>query len=114
VIEAFSPELQGFACTNVLDIVGWRAALLVALLVEAAIRATCRVNTAASGASDYGSEGWGFESLRACHRNSCTARLLLFDGFLIMNSQAAFLVEFLVETHIHAICERHHGSGGRT
>jgi hypothetical protein len=34
VIEAFSSELQGFVFTNVLNIVGWGATLLVALLVE--------------------------------------------------------------------------------
>jgi hypothetical protein len=35
VIEAFSSELHGFVCTNVLNIVGRGAAFLVALLVEA-------------------------------------------------------------------------------
>ena len=66
MIEAFSSESREFVGTNVLDIVGWGAALLVALLVETQNRATCRVTVAASGAPDYGSEGWGFESLRAC------------------------------------------------
>jgi hypothetical protein len=51
VVEAFSSELQGFVFTNVLDILGWGAALLVALLVEPAIRATYGVTTAASGAN---------------------------------------------------------------
>jgi hypothetical protein len=54
--------------------VSFQAAFLVAFLVEPAIRATYEVTTAASGAADNGSEGWGFESLRACYGSSCTAR----------------------------------------
>jgi hypothetical protein len=29
---------------------------------------------AGASVDDYGSEGWGFESLRACHRDPCTPR----------------------------------------
>jgi hypothetical protein len=29
--------------------------------------------------SSYGSGGWGFESLRACHRNPCSARVSLVE-----------------------------------
>lgn len=33
------------------------------------------------GLAGYGSGGWGFESLRACHRNPCSARVSLVGDF---------------------------------
>jgi hypothetical protein len=48
--------------------------------------------------SDYGSEGWGFESLRACHRNPCTVGVSLADVLRGETAWAVFLVVFWVET----------------
>ena len=72
MIEAFSSESREFVGTNVLDIVGWRAALLVALLVESRIRVAWDVIVAASGAPDYGQKVGGSSPSGRAKRNRCS------------------------------------------
>jgi hypothetical protein len=45
----------------------------------------------------YGSEDWGFESLRACHVNPCTARVSLRSAYSSCRLAPRFLGGFLVD-----------------